>query len=158
MIRFTIGTALPFVAIIGLFVYRLMQNNVPLTESLMESIDAGLAFGFCILASSFVVTIANYRRPRQLFQNIDRKYRRVLVGLMTGVIALFFAVPGIVFLEDHANEQVLLGASGLLAGFLVSLFLRKTRPGVCLGCGFDLRASLDRGRCPECGRGIQMAV
>jgi|GEM_PF-1721648 len=158
MIRFTIGAAFPFVAIIGLFVYRLVQNNVPLTESLMESIDAGLSFGFCILGSAFVVTIAHYRRPRRLFQNIDRKYRRVLVGMMTGIIALFFAVPGIVFLENHANEQVLLGASGLIAGFIVSVFLRKSRPGICLGCGFDLRASLDRGRCPECGRGIQMAV
>jgi len=158
MIRFTIGIALPFVAVIGLFVYRLMRSGVLLTDATVRSIDAGLSFGFCILGSAFVVTIAHYRRPRRLFQNIDRKYRRVLVGMMTGAIALFFAVPGIVFLEEYANEQVLLGASGLLAGFIATLFLRKSRPGICLGCGFDLRASLDRGRCPECGRGIQMAV
>ena len=158
MIRFTLGTALPFIAITCLFIYRLVRNNVEPLDAAIESVDAALAFGFCILASVFVVTIANYRRPRRLFQNIDRKYRRVLVGMITGVVAIVFAVPGVVFLEARANENLILGASGLIAGLLVSLFLRKSRPGICLGCGFDLRASLDRGRCPECGRGISMAV
>jgi hypothetical protein len=32
---------------------------------------------------------------------------------------------------------------------------RRARGGVCEGCGYDLRASRDIGRCPECGRGFK---
>ena len=28
------------------------------------------------------------------------------------------------------------------------------RAGVCVTCGYDVRYSLDSGRCPECGRAI----
>jgi hypothetical protein len=29
---------------------------------------------------------------------------------------------------------------------------RRARLGICEGCGYDLRASRESGRCPECGR------
>jgi hypothetical protein len=48
-------------------------------------------------------------------------------------------------------------AAGLPAPLLVLrrrwVLRRRIRGGLCLGCGYDLRAS--EGRCPECGREIQ---
>lgn len=32
------------------------------------------------------------------------------------------------------------------------------RPGFCENCGYDIRASMQFGRCPECGRSIDMVI
>ncbi len=50
----------------------------------------------------------------------------------------------------------LVGCSGaVLTTAVVRARGRRTKPGMCEGCGYDLRASVDR--CPECGRAIREA-
>ena len=57
-----------------------------------------------------------------------------IVGVPLWLPALVFAVPPVVWLVRRRIAR------------------RRLRTGLCSGCGYDLRASREFGRCPECGR------
>ena len=59
-------------------------------------------------------------------------FRIVGVPLWLPVVA--FAVPPLVWVVRRRRAR------------------RRARTGLCSGCGYDLRASREFGRCPECGR------
>jgi hypothetical protein len=100
--------------------------------------------------------------------------RLLVVLLLTAVAALLLSIlTGLAWLshlddnlEDGPNFQAQIDSfqlafrifSYIAIGSVVMLVIvhvtkRKPRPGFCVTCGYDLRASKDR--CPECGTDVR---
>jgi hypothetical protein len=58
----------------------------------------------------------------------------LVVGVPLWLLTVLLAVPPVAWLIRHRSAR------------------RRKRAGLCPGCGYDLRASREFGRCPECGR------
>jgi hypothetical protein len=102
-----------------------------------------------------IAIVLNYRRPRRAFSRVHRRFTSaIFAGAFISVLTVLAAIPAVVFGSDRAPDWVLLPASTLLPTIFVMWLCKKVVPGNCVECGFDLRASLDTGRCPECGRGF----
>jgi hypothetical protein len=64
----------------------------------------------------------------------------VIIGVPLWLLAVVFGIPPVVWLLRHRAAR------------------RRRRSGLCPGCGYDLRASRQFGRCPECGRATPRAT
>lgn len=54
-------------------------------------------------------------------------------------------------------ESMITGVSTFLSTLLATGLMPRRRAGLCARCGYDIRYSLDSGRCPECGTAISPA-
>jgi peptidoglycan/LPS O-acetylase OafA/YrhL len=90
--------------------------------------------------------------------NLDRVATRLLVALALApfILLILLGLPELLHVSFHLLVNpfawILLGS--ILAAFVLRRRTRnrleqRLRAGLCINCGYDLRAT--RGRCPECG-------
>jgi hypothetical protein len=121
--------------------------------------DTGmLALLLCAPVASFMVARAIHSR-REIIALTG--VRRVQVGALVWgvVVGLIGAVLGSVLLaycRVIAQERLVLLACGAAASFVL-LLARRRQPWACRVCGYDLRATLGRVPCPECGRVVEVS-
>lgn len=91
------------------------------------------------------------------------EYRR---GGRTLHVNIPFLIEPLYFLEQPLKRQglwstdqrapyhvVMFALYGAMTGFLLTFILpKRVESGICIGCGYDLRASAKK--CPECGLAI----
>jgi len=88
---------------------------------------------------------------------------RLVVGLTSLVVVALTLALGLGTTGAGGGMMTVMGLSAagfcgvcLLAAYLVPKVV--TDPRKCQGCGYDLRGSLESGRCPECGRSFDPAT
>lgn len=129
--------------LIGVLAYLVglpLGSSVSIPEGLLFSFAFGLTVGF--LCSPFVVLALRTR---------DLTGAKPIVLWSTAAIAccLAWLLP-----ERHLfTGMALAGATFVLASIFVHFRYPQVweAAGVCRHCGYDIRASLEFGRCPECG-------
>jgi hypothetical protein len=170
MHRFLIGYSLPFAACVAVAGW---------THGRLGAVSTGdwavLALTLLIvpvLSGLGAVSFVQIRRPRRwLMRGAPGAIRAALLGMAAAVTAipLIAAVlyvvnrqlPGTPEFEWDPTRDVgrvpdtLVVAPICLATAGIAAWLLPTRrAGTCAKCGYDVRYSLDSGRCPECGRAI----
>ncbi|MCB9849663.1 MAG: hypothetical protein H6817_03065 [Phycisphaerales bacterium] len=132
-------------AIYGMFAYLLVLDRFELGGLLGGLFLSGLIGMFAGLGSSpFVFALLRNRDFKKCF------------ALMSWSVAALIIVTAILPLPPQSTIAFLIAGAPLL--FLaVAILQTYTSPrlyfgtDICHLCGYDLRASVDAGRCPECG-------
>ncbi len=150
MIRFALGFSLPFSA---LFTTNLVLNQWYRWYGATHYVLAVVTLcGIPTLCAVAVAAIMHYRRPRRMFQgHTGRPIAPLTCGIAIALLAVTLSVPVVVVADEQVPDAALLAAASLVSTMLVMLLTAKRRPGLCIRCGYDLRSSLNSGRCPECG-------
>lgn len=152
MIRYLLGLALPYVGLVAWEAH--IRGNAFLNGWFWRSLAGpGMVYTTAILTACLISLLVNYRRPRRMFtRSRHASFRPVFAGAVISTLTILIAIPVVVYGSEYAPDWSLLSGSTLLPTLAVLILCRRAVPGTCRDCGFDLRASLDAGRCPECGR------
>jgi hypothetical protein len=156
MLRFLLAFAVPAVACA--IAAALLPAALPLWW--YEPMRAGDLFPS--LTISIVMTpllgafigaeIVHYVRPRRHWIGPRRASMRIAgAGAAASLLAIALTSVALVFLEAYIlTSLIAAGAAALSSAIAIVVALPPRRPGRCLFCGYDLRASTGA-RCPECG-------
>lgn len=157
MFRFAGGCFTIFSAV---FVVNVAGNHWYRTYDVVDFLQTALSL--CIIPSLSAVAVSHMihrQYPRRLFDaNAGHPIRPVLCGFAAALLALIIATPCVVLLDRFLNDAVILGAASPLSTGFIMRFCAKKKPGLCTHCGYDLRGSLDIGRCPECGLALSQIM
>lgn len=102
---------------------------------------------------------SNYLRMGGILLSVSRKTQRAEVGIT--ILSMLLLLPFVIFTD--ISVWYLLGAAVIVN---VAAWLtipsrrheereRRIRFGLCPSCGYDLRATPDGSRCPECGAEVK---
>ena len=125
-----------------------------------RSVDGGrfvaLAVVLCaapIFVSWVTARVTHQLSPRRMFDaTLGSQFGPRVLGILAATLALVGTAVGLLLLGPTKHNGVLLAANTVLGTFVVvRLFGRRRQPGRCIHCGYDISASLEFGRCPECG-------
>lgn len=130
---------------------------IPMGWNTFTQYDGGLYYLIWIFGISPVLFawitawLIQFKSPRAFMTN-GHKVGGVVRGLYAGAASLMFAAGGIVGVRrsDFPEILVLLFSASVATG-LVLLLSSRVKAGLCARCHYDIRASLEFGRCPECG-------
>lgn len=75
-------------------------------------------------------------------------------GIAVWILSLAMAMAGVRWLDDRLPDGAIMFLSAFAATAALLYFSPRFVPGHCRQCDYDLRASLQSGRCPECGNAI----
>lgn len=121
-----------------------------------------------LLAATVATAFLHVRKPRRWMTRGARGTKRAFVlGVMAGgfamaasPFAIYFANrpwPGTEDAEwepdldvERVPDAVVPAAVSFPPALFAVWFMPRRRPGHCIRCGYDIRYSLDSGRCPEC--------
>lgn len=99
-------------------------------------------------------TIRLLRKPKLLTSH-SHPLKRLLLGLTIGLTASATGALLVVLLEPNGGglAWLLMAASALISTSILLWFTRRTRPGHCRRCDYDLAGVTiaAHGKCPECG-------
>ncbi len=164
--QFVVLLAIPLLnhrAYRGTFV-RYVDGNLHYFSDTAWPLLASDLVQLCLLPAALALLLANiahFRRPRRLFGGHAGGARMFAAGVAAGALTIVLALPLSLLTLDNlvpakfvAPDWLVFPVASLFANSLVLAFCRSTRPGLCPKCAYDLRASLDAGRCPECGLGM----
>lgn len=153
MLRFTIGY---FAFFLGLFVFNLFTEDWYRWYGALDYLSSIVFLcGIPTVCALAVTVTLNHRRPRKLFDpDAGHHVAPFFRGFLAAMLAVVISIPIVVFGDNHVGDVVLLGFASMVATGSVVFFATPRKPGHCIGCGYDLRCSLDTGRCPECGSTI----
>ena len=128
-----------------------------------RSVDGGrfvaLAVVLCaapVLISWFTARVTHQLSPRRMLDaTLGSRFGPRVLGILAGTLALVGTAVALHLLGPMEHDGVILAANAALGTFVVvRLFSRRRQPGRCIRCAYDISASLDFGRCPECGTGL----
>lgn len=104
-------------------------------------------------AAMEVVCLIRRRPPRLLDTRVTMPIRRVITGVLIGVLSLAASITLAAYFADHAADAVLLAAAAFTVTFVVLMLWKRVRPLHCPRCNYDLKDSLSPTmlKCPECG-------
>lgn len=88
--------------------------------------------------------------PRRVCRNAASTKPRAAIGAGVALTSACVSAVALPFSEHSMHPMLVTGVATLFACAIVMVFLRRCRPGHCIACGYDLRAT-DTSRCPECG-------
>ncbi len=154
MIRFCVGCLTVFAAA---FATTVVWSGRQSSLGVEDCFSLGLALlAWPLLSASAVAALLNVRRPRLVFdRRAGRRLKPFALGVLTALLGIVIAALLLVWIDRYAPDALIFAASSALAALAVVSPLRAARPGMCIACGYDIRASIDFGRCPECG--LQLA-
>lgn len=115
-----------------------------------------LAATMCVVPALCVWATVGYlqrRGPRRIFDlRVCGWVRQATCGLCAGLLSLVLACVGVAGAELIRFNMDLIGTglASMAATGIVLVFCRKLRSGCCVRCDYDLRGSMQFGRCPEC--------
>ncbi|OWY70714.1 hypothetical protein B7486_14000 [cyanobacterium TDX16] len=149
MVRFAAGIALTGCAIILLNVIDEIRHGIDVSE-IFEQAMVLVIFPTCCAA--VVISVWHERSPRKVFLQVSSSTPQlVLSGLLVGILGWGMTLGGILALDSFVPDGLTIGCSFVLATALALWRMRPPAPGHCMKCDYDLRTSLEFGRCPECG-------
>ena len=91
-------------------------------------------------------------RPRRILDvRCRRRPAAFTAGILSATVGWTIATGMIIGLDGILADTSIAASASCFAAWLVLRFASPIRPGHCLPCDYDLRASLAFGRCPECG-------
>lgn len=161
MIRFVGGVLLPFFAAGGWIAWSAGRFNVfRWREIIVLAILLLLLPAFSAWSAA---RLAEHRRRRAVVRRPDLRFVRLVCGVLTGALGLGLAALSIALFDryrpdavaSHWPDAVPIAAAVFFVTLLVVALLPGRRAGLCGGCGYDIRGSLNFGRCPECGLAIR---
>ena len=149
MVRFAAGIALTGCAIILLNVIERYGSRIDISETI-GLVMTLVVFPTCCAA--VVISVWHEKSPRKIFLQVSSSTPRlVLSGLLVGILGWGMTLGGILALDSFVPDGLTIGCSFVLATALALWRMRPPAPGHCMKCDYDLRTSLEFGRCPECG-------
>lgn len=112
----------------------------------------GLTVLMALIASAAVTVAICARRDLLMLRSARRcGVRPFTWGVVIGLTGLAMAAIGVAFSPGPAADRLIMIGSGGSAALLL-LAARRQSAWACRGCGYDLRSTLGRVPCPECGR------
>ena len=129
----------------------------------VRSVDGGrfvtLAVVLCaapVLVAWVAAGVTHGLSPRRMFDaTLGSQFGPRALGILAAMLALVGTAAGLLLLGPTEHDGVILTANAVLGTFVVVRFLgRRRQPGRCIRCAYDISASLEFGRCPECGAGL----
>jgi hypothetical protein len=155
MIRFALGllpTLIAFSAI-AIVATRLSKPSDELLLSLYRLpiitvlVPAGLA--------GATAQVIHLRHPRRMLDRRSGDFASpVFFGAATGFLTVLLASASLLWLDRWLSDAAIFAIAAIIATRLVMFAARPRPAGCCIACGYDVRASLELGRCPECGMAL----
>jgi len=170
MHRFLLGFGLPFAACLAWagWTHGRFGAGYP-----ADWIALGLTLlVFPILSALAAVSLVQIRRPRRwLLADAPGGVKAGVIGALAGAaaipaigVALYFVnrpLWGVIDYEwtwdndmRRVHDSMVVAPICFTTAWLAAWLMPMRRAGTCVACGYDVRYSLDSGRCPECGRTI----
>lgn len=125
-----------------------------------------------LLSASIAVALVQIRSPRRwLVRHGPGRKRVIFLSLLAGSLAILSTGISLYYANrpwpgtDIANfdpdtdmrripDAAVVAANALAFAALATWLMPRRQPGLCAGCGYDVRFSLESSRCPECGRSL----
>lgn len=75
----------------------------------------------------------------------------IVAGLIASVVAVVATAIALPLVRERAPDSLVISVAAACSACLVVPILPRVRKGLCIRCGYDLAATGDGARCPECG-------
>lgn len=149
MVRFAAGISLTGCLLVLWNVIDQYGHRIDVSETF------GLAMTLVVFptcCAAVVISVWQEKRPRKVFLQVSSSTPKLLLaGFLVGALGWAMTLGGIIGLDSFVPDGVTIGSSFAFATALALWLMRPPVPGHCLSCDYDLRTSLEFGRCPECG-------
>lgn len=156
-----IGLAIGIVSVwgtVGLWMFANRLSDYGFGHYFVLTTSITLAVVLCAPIASLVVAwVIRARREVAVLTGARRvQVGAVLWGVVIGLIGVVLVSGVLIFCDDILQETLALVACGGVSSFVL-LLARRRQPWACRVCGYDLRATLGRVPCPECGRVVEVS-
>lgn len=149
MRSFTIATMLPYLAMLAWLEWSVGRFGV---MRISEHLTLALMLVILPLTMIWLARgLAERRLPRRFLSSAGRHTQTATaLGLVNAVLSSAIILMAAYFLPK-VYESALIAATLFATTYLIIHLTPTRHPGRCESCNYDLRASLDSPRCPECG-------
>jgi hypothetical protein len=117
-----------------------------------------LMFAVPVIAGTAAARAIHAVRPRRALRGAGRGAFSTCLGLNAAILSvvatslIYVVAPG--KSDPRGDAMILAGMTAIVCAAMVLLLGGRPRAGLCNKCGYDISASLNFGRCPECGHGL----
>jgi hypothetical protein len=109
------------------------------------------------VAAWMAAALMQLRRARRLLSRSRRGFvAPLLLGVFAGSLTLGLLGFELYYADRFLPDAVIVGVTTFLITALLIAVLPRLKPGRCRACNYDISASLDFNRCPECGSAVTM--